>query len=52
MKNEIDLIDKLSLRLLLNRRTRVKTTEPLFDLLLTLVKSDEVLKIKLMKLLN
>jgi len=49
---EIDLTDKLSLRILLMRNTRVKPEEHLFDVLLKVIRSDESLKIKLMKLLN
>ncbi|MDO9305079.1 MAG: hypothetical protein Q7T77_07090 [Sulfuricurvum sp.] len=49
---EIDLTDKLSLRILLMRNGKPKTTEPLFDVLLKVIKSDESLKIRLMKLLN
>jgi hypothetical protein len=49
---EIDLTDKLSLRILLMRNTKTKTSEPLFDVLLKVIRSDESLKIKLMKLLN
>ena len=49
---EIDLTDKLSLRLLLMKNTRVKPENHLFDVLLKVIKSDESLKIKLLKLLN
>jgi hypothetical protein len=49
---EIDLVDKLSLRILLMRNTRTKPDDRLFDILLKVIRSDESLKIKLMKLLN
>jgi hypothetical protein len=49
---EIDLVDKLSLRILLMRTTKTKPDEHLFDVLLKVIRSDESLKIKLMKLLN
>jgi hypothetical protein len=49
---EIDLVDKLSLRILLMRNTKTKPDEHLFDILLKVIRSDEGLKIKLMKLLN
>jgi HEPN domain-containing protein len=49
---EIDLVDKLSLRILLIRNTKTKPDEHLFDVLLKVIRSDESVKIKLMKLLN
>jgi hypothetical protein len=49
---EIDLVDKLSLRILLMRNTKTKPDEHLFDVLLKVIRSDESLKIKIMKLLN
>jgi len=49
---EIEITDKLSLRILLMRNTRVKPENHLFDVLLKVIKSDESLKIKLLKLLN
>ena len=49
---EIDLTDKLSLRLLLMKNTRIKPDEHLFDVLVKVIRSDESIKIKLMKLLN